>query len=164
MLKLGLSAGAAGVLAAGGALYASVRREPTPGAGRLLLSDGEADFLAKIADVYFPPGNPIGVAATDVDLVGTIDAWMAPMPPSERGVVRLLFSVFDRWPQLSFSSSERFTTLPLEARTQILDGMHQSDNPAAQAAEQLLRGVVSIAFFDDDRTLAGVGHRYGCPI
>ncbi len=132
--------------------------------GRALLSDEEAKVVAAIADTYFPPGNELGVAAQDVDVVGGVDAYLNGLLPREKALLRGVVMAFDAWPRLSFTSSARFSDLPLDDRVAILSAWEDSALDERRQLVSVLRVIVGMVVFDDPRFLAAIGHRWGCPI
>lgn len=159
-LKVGLGVGA-GVLLVGGGALALFRSGPTA-AGKKVLSADEADFLDALAEVYLPPGNALGIDASTLDVSGSFDEHVRSLPPRERRVMRGLLALFDQWPRVSFSSSGRFSALPLEERIAVMRAWEESPRQARYGLANLLRVVVGLHMFSSPAALAAVGHRYGC--
>lgn len=163
LLAAGVGVGGLALLGAGGAAWAVMGRQ-APGPGRAALSAQEAAFVDALVDAMFPPGNALGVAGKDVDVTGQLDAWAADMAPSERRIVASLLHLFDLWPRLSLSSTARFSALDREDRVRVLQAFDESAVETRRALGQLTRALVSLPFFEDPRTLAGMGMEWGCAV
>lgn len=159
-MKLGLGVGA-GALLLGGGVVAMFRVGP-PGPGKQVLSDDEAAFLEALAEVYLPPGNDLGLDARSLDVPGSFDAHLAGLPKREQRVLRGLFTLFDQWPRLSFSSGGRFARLPLADRVEVIRAWEESPRQTRHGIAGLLRVLLGLHLFSSPAALAAVGHRYGC--
>lgn len=159
LLGLGVGVGALALAGSAGWLLSV----PRPGAGRVALSDHEAELLVRLAEVWFPPGNPLGVAAGDVDIGGELDRLLAFLAPREQRAVHAILRVLDQLPRAGLRSTTRFSALPLEERRAILVSWETSQGPKRQLAG-LLRVLVGLSYFEDERVRRAIGHSFGCPL
>jgi hypothetical protein len=158
ILKLGLGLGGATLaLAAGSAAFVFVERAPA--SGRRVLSPSEAATVSAIAEALFPPGNGLGVSAADVDVAGAVDAQLASLLKNERRIVRAFLVAFESWPRASLKGA--FSSLPLPDRIAMLRELETGSGTSRQVAS-LVRTIVGAPFFEDERVLAAIGHRWGC--
>lgn len=160
-MRLGLSASALvvlGVVGAGASLFAA----RTPGSGRRVLTDDEARFLDAAADALFPPGNALGVDGASVGVSAGTDTLLDGQPPSVLRVFHAVLSVLDWWPVLAFSSTARFSSLPLDERVQVLRSFDESGLEARRGLVSLVRVLVSMFVFERREVLIAIGHRDGC--
>jgi hypothetical protein len=160
LLRLSLGAGVVVGGAAALGAWGLLRQQPAQ-AGLKVLSTTEAAVALAVADAYFPPGNPFGRAAVDVDTAGVLDAYVAELFPRERRGIRALLRGLEVWPQLSLQSGP-FSTASLTERHAVLRAFDASDIVERRLVGTLLRQLCTMALFDDPRFLAGIGHRQGC--
>ncbi len=133
---------------------------PDAGAGLSVLSAAEARTCAALADAYFPPGNPLGVAAADVDLVGQLDAHCADV--YEREVV-LAF----RWALRAVNAAVivqggDLAALSRDARRALVADWSENDLLPRRLLQDLLRMALGIAFFNTPEVRAAIGARPAC--
>ncbi len=133
---------------------------PAPRAGLRVLSAEEARTCAALADAYFPPGNPLGVAAADVDLVGQLDAHCADV--YEREVV-LAF----RWALRAVNAAVLaqggdLAALTRDARRDLIARWSENDLLPRRLLQDLLRMALGIAFFNTPEARAAIGARPAC--
>lgn len=159
LLALGVGVGALTVVGSVGWLVSL----PTPAPGRLALSAREGELLVRLGEVWFPPGNPLGVAAADVDIGGELDRLLVLMSAGEQRALHALLRVVDQLPRASLSSSTRFTALPLSERRALMVAWERSAGPKRQLAG-LLRLLAGLTFFEDERVRRAIGHSFGCPL
>ncbi len=133
---------------------------PDAASGRRVLSDDEARTCAALAEAYFPPGNPLGVAASDTDLVGRLDAHCAEVYEPE---VVLAF----RWALRAVNAAVLarggdLAAMPLEARRAVVAAWSENDLLPRRLLQDLLRMALGIAFFNTPEARAAVGARPAC--
>lgn len=162
LLKLGFGLGGAAVVVGSGAAYVLWPRAPAP--GRKLLSEGEARLVAALADAYLPPGNAFGVAGSDVEIAAGVDQYLAALPPTQARLLRGLLITVDLWPRISLRSRSRFVALSREERTSVLAAFETSTSRERRQLASLLRLLVAIPFFDDERVRASPDMQWGCPV
>lgn len=161
LLKLGLAVGGAGVLGASSLGWAIFRLRPTA-PGRQVLSADEAAFLTAVGEALFPPGNALGVDVHALNVTDRIDGHFAMLPPREQRAARAVLAAIDWWPRLSFQSTARFASLPLDERIEVLDHWDESPHEERRAVPSLLRLMVGLHVFDEPAVLAAMGHEFGC--
>lgn len=159
LLALGVGVGAL-TLAGGAAWLVSV---PRAAPGRAVLSDDESALLTRLGEVWFPPGNPLGVAAGEVDLAAGLDVVVASFTAREQRVLHALLRALDQLPRATLRSTTRFRDLPLAQRRELLVEWEGSLGPRRQLAG-LLRVLVGIPYFEDERVRLAIGHQLGCPL
>ena len=160
LLRLGLGGGVVVAVGAGALGWDLLRTQPLR-AGLSVLSDDEARVAIGVADAYFPPGNPFGRAAVDVDVAGVLDAYMSDLYPRERRGLKVLLRGLNRWPQLAVSGGA-FSTMGLVERQTVLHAFDDSSIPERRLIGTVLRTVSCMALFEDAQLLRGIGHRQGC--
>ncbi|OGQ19364.1 MAG: hypothetical protein A2138_05580 [Deltaproteobacteria bacterium RBG_16_71_12] len=159
LLALGVGVGALTIVGSVGWLVSL----PTPAPGRQALSARESELLVRLAEVWFPPGNPLGVAAADVDIGGELDRVLALLSIREQRALHALLRVVDQLPRASLSSTTRFSELPLPERRALIVGWEASAGPKRQLAG-VLRLLAGLSFFEDERVRLAIGHTFGCPL
>lgn len=150
-------------IAAGGGAYWLVSDRPAA-LGRSALSAREAAVVYAIGEAHFPPGNPLGVSVTDVDVVAGADAFVSGMLDRERRLLRALLTAFDQWPRLTFASSSTFSSASLADRIAMFRAFETSDVAERRIVGSLLRALVGIPFFEDAKALAAIGFEPGCAL
>ncbi|MBI1947239.1 MAG: hypothetical protein HYS27_16210 [Deltaproteobacteria bacterium] len=159
LLALGVGVGALTIAGSVGWLVSL----PTPAPGRQALSEREGELLVRLAEVWFPPGNPLGVAAADVDIGGELDRLLVLLSAREQRALHALLRVVDQLPRASLSSSARFSALPLAERRALISGWERSGGPKRQLAG-VLRLLAGLSYFEDERVRRAIGHVHGCPL
>ena len=162
LLGLGLGVGGTAFLLSGFAGYRLFFHREERLEGFSLLSKPEVEFVRALSDAHFPQQNELGVPASDVPIAEGVDGWMMGMGSQEQMIVRTLLAVVDRWPQITLSSGQRFSALPFPDRVQMLKNWEEKGNDATRGLAELLRTVVSLHYFEDQRVLAAMGLRLGC--
>lgn len=160
LLKLGVGLGGVALLLGGGGSWLLADRPAR--AGLKVLSDGEASFVEALADALFPAGNPLGVPASAVDVVGGADAYIAGMLPRDRKGLRALLRAIEQWPRMSMESTRRFSELDVPARVEVLRAFDDSSVVERRLLGSLLRTLVAVSYFDDARVLAALSFTAGC--
>ncbi len=136
---------------------------PAPAPGRLALSVREDELLVRLAEVWFPPGNALGVAAGDVDIGADLDRLLVLLSPREQRALHALLRVVDQLPRATLRSSTHFSALALDERRALMVAWESSEGPRRQLAS-VLRLLVSLSYFEDERVRRAIGHAYGCPL
>lgn len=162
LLKLGLALGGVALVTASGAAYVVWPRAAAP--GRRVLAPAEVEILRALADAYLPPENPFGVAAADADIVGGVDEYLAALPLSQGRLMRALLVAVDQWPRLSLHSGARFSDLAREDRVAVLAAFETSGVKERRQLASVLRLLVAIPYFDDERVRASPDLQWGCPV
>jgi hypothetical protein len=160
LLRLGLGAGVVVAGAIGLGAWGLLRHQPAR-PGLKVLSEGEAAVVVAVADAYFPPGNPFGRAAVDLDVAGVLDAYLFELFPRERRGIRTLLRGLEAWPRLTLMAGP-FSTASLPERQAVLQAFDDSAIAERRMLGALLRQLCCMAMFEDARLLAGIGHRQGC--
>jgi hypothetical protein len=161
LLVAGLGAGIVAV-PLGAAAWGLLSAQPAA-SGLRTLSESEARVVEAVAETYFPPGNPFGLAAGDVDVRGPVDAWISDMYPRERRGLRALLRGLERWPQLS-GGGGAFTSLNVAQRAAVLHAFDESTIAERRTLAALLRQVCLLPLLENDIILAALGHRHGCAL
>lgn len=162
LLRVGVGFGAVALVAGGGVRWLVSDRPTAP--GRAALSLREAGVVAALADAYFPPGNPLGVSAADIDLVSAVDAYLASLLAEDRRLFRALLTAVDQWPRASLSSTSSFTAWPRADRVAKLRELDTSARAEPRLVGGLFRAMVGMPFLEDPRALAAIGHEPGCAL
>lgn len=162
LLGLGVGLGGLTFVAGTGAAYTLWPRPAA--AGRVVLSSTEEAVVAAVADAYLPPNNPFGVAAAAVDIAGGVDAYIASLPDRPARLMRSLLVAVEQWPRFSWSSVRRFSELTRSERMGVLESFETSRLRERQQLAGVLRLLVAVPFFEDERVLAAAGIQFGCPV
>lgn len=136
---------------------------PSPAPGRLALTAREGELLTRLSEVWFPPGNPLGVSAAEVDVGGELDQLLVLLSSGEQRALHALLRVVDQLPRASLRSHTRFAELPLSERRALIATWEQSAGAKRQLAG-VLRLLAGLSFFEDERVRRAIGHVYGCPL
>lgn len=121
-----------GATAAGVEVYGWWDRPP--GAGHLALSDAEHAFAAALAEAYLPPGGDPPLSGRDAHLADYLDSVIAHLLPGTRTELKLLLHALDD--ATLPTDLSRFRNLPLERRTEVLDGWLNGDLSLLRSAVQ----------------------------
>lgn len=151
---------ACAALAAGGGVLAHL---PVPAAGHRLFSVAEAEIVAALADAFFPPGNPVGVSGSAVNVAGELDRMLAEdLDPVVAPVFRHLLR------GLEFGSvathGGRFSHLERPVREEILAEWSAPGNVPRRMAYEVLKTCVGWAWFNAPAVRAGLGWQSDCHV
>ncbi len=129
---------------------------PPAAPGFRVLSEGEAELITALGEAFFPPGNPVGVSAAEVDLPLLVDELMAEeLDPVVQPVFRYLLKGLDAGTLASRGST--FTGLSLEERRDVLENWSDNAIFPRRLAHDALKSVMGMAFFNADAVTARIG-------
>ncbi len=135
-----------------------------PGAapGFRLLSGGEIELVAAIGEAFFPPGSPLGISATDVDLPVLVDGLMAEeLDPVVQPVFRYLLRAIDAGTLASRGAS--YASLSLEERRSVIETWSDNAIFPRRLAYDALKSVLGMAFFNAPAVTDRIGWMSTCP-
>jgi choline dehydrogenase-like flavoprotein len=128
-----------------------------PRAGRGLRA-GDRRILAALAEAMVPDGGSLpGAGTAGVDAAGPVGAFIAGIPPRQRGVVVAVLRVLE-W----LTGVRRFSRLDVEARTRRLERL--SANPLGRDLVLLLKALVSFGWARDARVQDVLGIAPRCEL
>ena len=134
---------------------------PASALGGRVLSAGERGLVLALGEALFPPGNPLGVSAADVDIAGLVDELIGDfLDPVAAPVFRYLLRGLDAGTFASRGAA--FGALPLAARREMLDTWADNAVLPRRLAYDTFKTVVGMAFFNDARAKAAVGWTVEC--
>ena len=143
-----------GVLLAGLLVAALVRvfaGYPRGGARHRHVSRREVAFLNAAGDAIFPRGGAIPASASDADVAGYTDRWLAASRPRIRVLLHLLFFLVDHatllFPAPGWGGWRRFTQLSPEQRIAVLEAWRTSRYFPRRLVFTSLRAVLTMAWF-----------------
>lgn len=129
---------------------------PSPSAGRKLLSASEIETVIALGEALFPPGNPLGVSANEVDLATAVDTLLADTLAPEVG--ELFRYTLEGLRVGTFLSRQcSFASLPLEKRLQVVQNWADEAVQPRRMAADALRMVLGMAFFNETRVRSATG-------
>jgi hypothetical protein len=132
---------ACATLAAGGGVLAHL---PAPGPGRRLLSAAEVEVVTALADAFFPPGNPVGVAGAAVNVAAELDRMLAEdLDPVVAPVFRHLLRGLEYGSVATHGG--RFSHLERPVREEVLADWSDAGNVPRRMAYEVLKTCVGWA-------------------
>lgn len=136
---------------------------PAPAAGRRLLSATELQVVAALADAFFPPGNPVGVAGAAVDVAGELDRMLAQdLDPVVAPVFRHLLRGLEYGAAATHGA--RFSQLERPAREDILAEWSGPGVLPRRMAYDVLKTCVGWAWFNAPAVRASLGWQSDCHV
>lgn len=146
---------AAGV-AGGSLLYRTLWGRKPPAPGLTLLTDEERATVIALAEVYFPDtaGMP---SVHDVDIGAGMDAYITGLPGQMGRLTQLLIRAFEWTSVAGTTHLTRFSRLPLDARTRVVDAWEQSSLYPRRMGFMTLKLSVSEAYLNDKRSREAIG-------
>jgi hypothetical protein len=124
---------------------------PRGGARHRNVSRREVAFLNAAGDAIFPRGGAIPASASDADVAGYTDRWLAASRPRIRVLLHLLFFLMEHatlvFPAPGWGGWRRFTALSPEQRIAVLDGWRSSRHFPRRLVFTSLRAVLTMAWF-----------------
>lgn len=155
--RLLLGGALAAVGTAGGSLvYRTLWGRRPPAEGLTRLTPEELATVLALAEVYFPgvDGMP---PLEEIDIAGRMDRYIAGLPGQLGRLTQLLIRTFE-WTSVAGSSHlTRFSRLPLDARTRIVDAWEGSSIYARRMSFLTLKLAVSQAYLDDEQVREAAG-------
>lgn len=124
---------------------------------RPFLSRKEQAIVASLADAFFPPGGPIPVSGTEAGLVEYMDDYCKQLPPGQGRLVRLLFVFLEHSPWAFGPRRERFSSLSLADRIEVLERMRTSPIYFRRIAFLSMRTMLTMGYLAH----AGVARQVG---
>ena len=151
---------ACAALASGGGVLAHL---PAAAAGSRLFSVAEAEVVAALADAFFPPGNPVGVAGSAVTVAGELDRMLAEdLDPVVAPVFRHLLRGLEYGSVATHGG--RFSHLERPVREEILAEWSEAGNVPRRMAYEVLKTCVGWAWFNAPAVRAGLGWQSDCHV
>lgn len=129
---------------------------PAAAPGFRILSESEGALVAAIGEALFPAGNPLGIAAADVDLPLLVDDLMAEeLDPVVQPVFRYLLRGLEVGTVASRGST--FGGLSLEERRDVLENWSDNAVFPRRLAYDALKSVLGMAFFNAPAVTERIG-------
>ncbi len=136
---------------------------PAPAPGRVVLSDEETQVVAALADAFFPPGNPIGVAGGAVNVAAEVDRMLGEdLDPVVAPVFRHLLRGLEYGAVATHGG--RFSRLERPVREEILADWSAPDSVPRRMAYDVLKTCVGWAWFNAPAVRAGLGWQSDCHV
>ncbi len=146
-------AGAGGVLA----------HLPAAAAGRRTFSAGELEIVAALAEAFFPPGNPVGVTGSGVNVAEELDRMLAEDLDSVVGpVFRHLLRGLEYGAIATHGA--RFSMLERPIREEILADWSEPGNVPRRMAYEVLKTCIGWAWFSAPVVRASLGWVSECHV
>lgn len=134
---------------------------PDAAPGFRILSAGEAETVAALGEAFFPPGNPFGVSAGDVDLPVVVDALMADeLDPVVQPVFRYLLRGLEVGTLASRGTA--FSGLSLAERRDVLENWSDNAIFPRRLAHDAVKSVLGMAFFNAPAVTDRIGWSPTC--
>lgn len=133
---------------------------PPPAPGHQLLSPDELGVVAAYGDALFPPGNPLGPPAREVELAAEVDRVLADQEPLIRDVFRYALKtlVIGTWA----SRGAHFSDLPLEIRQEVVQNWQSERVLARRLLADAIRMELGMAYFNLPAVQAALGWVPSC--
>lgn len=153
-----LSGGALAALA-GVSVPAVVLADAAP--GFRVFSADELELVGAIGEALFPPGNPLGVSAGEVDLAALVDDLVGDqLDPSVGPLFRYLLRSVEVGTLASRGA--RFSALPLPDRVDVLHTWADEAVVPRRMLYDALRVVFGMAFLNTPEVVAAIGWQPRC--
>jgi hypothetical protein len=124
---------------------------PRGGARTRRVSRREVAFLNAAGDAIFPRGGPIPASASDADVAGYVDRWLAASRPRIRLLMRLLFFLVEHatlvFPAPGWGGWRRFTQLSPGQSNAVHEAWRTSRYFPRRLVFTSLRAVLTMAWF-----------------
>jgi hypothetical protein len=133
-------------------------------AGRLrVLSPKEALVFLAVARRLLAPDAPAPGAAPapsldEVDVLGSVDAYLAGLPEHLAADVRALLQLVEHSPAVFSLRMSRYTRLPPSAQDEVLAGWAASRLDVRRQGFAALKALAAIGYYGDPRTHAVLGY------
>lgn len=151
----------AAALAALGGGAATARDVVLEQIGRLregpFLSRREQVIVGALADAFFPPGGAIPLSGREAGLVAYMDDYCKQLPAGQGRLVRLLFVFLEHSPWAFGPRRQRFSTLSLADRIEVLDRMRNSPIYFRRIAFLSMRTMLTMGYLADERVARRIG-------
>lgn len=155
--KLLWGAGLASLGVAGGSVvYRTLWGKRPPATGMQRLTSEEVATVLALAEVYFPK-DPTMPSIHALDVAGRFDRYVAGLPGDLGRLTQLLLRSFEWFSVTGSSHLSRFSRLPLDARTRIVDAWEGSTLYPRRMAFLTLKLAVGQAYLDDDAVREAAG-------
>ncbi len=127
-----------------------------------VLSPLEGRISRAIADAMFP-GDHLGMPpAEDVDVVDTLDTYLAAIPPHKANLLRLLLHAIDEMAVVSDFGLTRFHRRPRPERIEILNAWDDSRIGARREAFEGLKLIMAMGYCESPEVIEAAGIDYEC--
>ena len=133
---------------------------PPAAPGCHVLSPEEAGVVAAYADALFPPGNPLGPAARDLDIAAEVDQILHDQEALIRDVFRYALKtlVLGTWA----SRQAHFSDLPLEIRQQVVHNWQSERVLPRRLLADAIRMELGMAYFNLPAVQSALGWIPSC--
>lgn len=147
--------------------FAKSGAAPIPGAqggdeGRLihhpLLRPRIAQVIEAAADRMFPEGGAIPYSARDVDLTAYMLDFLGKAPKDKANLICLLMLGYEFGFPALFGKGLRFTKMPPEKQTALLEAMHDSSLYPFRILNFCFRMFLTFGYLADERVLQEMGY------
>ena len=134
-----------------------------PEEGFRWLSPGEVRIIAAVAEVLFPPGNPVGPDHTEVAVAREADRLLdTNVDPEKRDAFRYLLRTLEIGTLVS--RGVVFSEASAEMRAAVLEIWGQHDPFPRRIALDSLKPVIGMPYFSDPGVLAAMGYGDLCKV
>lgn len=129
-----------------------------------VLSGQEVTIAEAIADALFP-GDHLGMPkGTDVDVVATLDGYLAAINEKKANLLRLLLHAIDDMAIIKGFGMTRFHLRPVDERIEILNVWDGSRINARRQAFQGLKLIMSMGYCEAPEVIEAAGIDYECGV
>jgi hypothetical protein len=157
--------GGAALLAAAGAVPVALRgtklRELPPGTPLQFFTPAEYSIWAAVADRVLAEEKPSGApGAAQVDVAGRADAFLAPLPETDRKDLKRLLALFDNalFSAVQGGPARTFTAMSPQEQDAHLRRWQTSRFALQRTGYQAMKRLCCALYFSDPQTYASVGY------
>ena len=159
--KVLLGGAALGAVAAAGASGAAWRVWDQPaGAGFVVISKDEAEFLRALAGAVFPPTDILAVDGEPAELDSFVDVLFRWSPELPRKLMRVLLHALDSWPLPG--RRRYFTSMNLEDRQVVVDGWMSHSRAEVRLALASLIAFLGMGFTTHEENVGYFAAMHQC--
>lgn len=129
---------------------------PGPGPGAFVLSEGEKGLVRAVGDAMFPPDNPVGICALDVDLGALVDDLVGDvLDPMVAPLFRYLLRALEVGTLASRGAP--FSALSRDVRREVLTTWSDNAILPRRLAYDSFKTILGMAFFNAPEVRAAAG-------
>lgn len=155
-----LGIGAAGASLAPWLFSVGCAKPPEVGQPLSVLSPQEYQTLEVFAERFFPKEGAIGIAASEVNVAGTVDRMMKRLPALKRWMLKIALWILERSPILRYG--KRFTRLSPAQQLEHMEGWGSSTANLKRSAFLMFKGAICLAYYGHPQVLQKLGHYEVC--
>ena len=142
IIAISAASAASAVISTAATIYSWWRIAPTE--NYTSLNKTEASFINALAGAAYPPGQACGLDGSEAGLDRFFDQILTKMEGTNRNQIKLLVNLVDTMPMATHL--QRYTTLPLHVRTEVLHAWLNSEQHLIRNAVLSLVTIIGMGY------------------